>query len=65
MIYRVKAKLRESEAAAFYRALTNGTVQQQKPDDAEIVAAIRAAKVTSPGRVQWYDTCFCESLLKH
>ena len=65
MVYRGKAEIRESEAAAFYRALTDGTIQQQKPDGAEIVSAMRAAKITAPGRVEWYGTCFCESPLKH
>ncbi len=65
MVYRVTATIRESEAAAFYRALTDGTVQQQEPDGAEIVSAMRAAKITAPGRVEWYETCYCDTPLKH
>lgn len=45
MVFRVKAEIRESEDAAFYRALTDGTVQQQKPDGAEVVSSLHSSAV--------------------
>ena len=26
---------------------------------------MRAAKITSPGKLEWYETCYCETPLKH
>jgi hypothetical protein len=61
----VKAKLKSEKLSDFYRVLTDGTVAKQKPDGAEIVAAMKHAKITSPGVIEWHETCYCETPLKH
>ena len=65
MKYRVKASLIADELSAFYEVLMNGTVQEQKPDGAEIVSAMKRAKITGPGTIEWYETCYCPSPLQH
>jgi hypothetical protein len=65
MEYRAKAKLKPEKLPDLYRVLTDGTVAKQKPDGAEIVAAMKNAKITGPGVIEWYETCYCEVPLKH
>ena len=65
MNYKVKVNLMPDKAAAFYEALTNGTVQNQKPDGAAIVSAMKDAKIASPNAIVWYEACYCGSPLKH
>jgi len=65
MKYKVKATLLSDKLSAFYEVLTNGTVQNQNPDGAEIVAAMKAAKITSPNVIEWNQTCFCATPLEH
>ena len=65
MLYKVKANPIQNELPAFYLALTNGTVQDQTPDGAEIVSSMKRAKITSPGVIEWYETCYCPSPLRH
>jgi hypothetical protein len=65
MKYKVKANLIPDRAADFYKVLTDGTVQKQKPDGAEIVSAMKEAKIMSPNVIEWYETCYCASPLNH
>ena len=75
MEYRVKAKPIPERLAAFYTALTDGSgawpfqtslsVENQSPDGSEIVASMRRARVTSPGVIEWYETCYCPTPLQH
>lgn len=65
MKYKVKANLMPGKAAAFYEVLTNGTIQNQKPDGAAIVLAMKDAKITLTNAIEWYETCYCTSPLKH
>ena len=65
MKYKVKANLIPDKAATFYEALTNGTVQNQKPEGTAIVSAMKDAKITSFNSIEWYETCYCASPLKH
>ena len=65
MLYRVRAKLKEDTAAALLAKLTDGTVAQQKPDGAEIVASLERAVVNAEGLVEWSETCFCGTPLAH
>jgi len=44
MIYSVKAKFIEDKMGEFYQKLTNGTIQNQKPDGYEIVNSMITAK---------------------
>ena len=52
MYYIVKARYIPSEIAEFYRELTDGTIQSQRPDGQEIVASMRRARITEPGVVR-------------
>ena len=40
MIYRVKGKFRFDKAHEFFLKLTDGTIEDQKPDGSEIVRAM-------------------------
>ena len=46
-------------------ALADGTIASQKPDGAEIVAALGRAVVRPDGRVQWSELCYCDPPLAH
>jgi hypothetical protein len=63
--YRVKARPVQDKLSAFYKVLTDGSVENQSPDGSEIVASMRRAKATSPGVIEWYETCYCATPLKH
>jgi hypothetical protein len=63
--YRVKAKLIQENLSTFYKVLTDGSVENQSPDGSEIVASMKRAKVTSPGVIEWYETCYCSTPLQH
>ncbi len=65
MEYRAKAKPIQKNLVAFYRALTDGTIENQEPDGSEIVASMKRAKVTSPEVIEWYETCYCPTPLQH
>jgi len=65
VIYSVKAKFIEDKTKEFYQKLTDGTIQNQKPDGQEIVAAMRRAKITSSNVIEWSEMCFCPTPLKH
>ena len=65
MYYTVKARYIPSEMADFYRELTDGTIQSQRPDGQEIVASMGRARVTEPGVVRWSEQCFCPTPLAH
>jgi len=65
MIYSVKAKFIEDKMGEFYQKLTDGTIQNQKPDGYEIVNSMKRAKKTEPNTIQWSEKCFCPTPLKH
>ncbi len=65
MIYSVKARFIEEKMGEFYRKLTDGTIQNQKPDGQEIVNSMKRAKITEPNTIQWSEMCFCPTPLKH
>jgi len=65
MIYSVKARFVEDKMAEFYQKLTDGTIQNQKPDGQEIVNSMKRAKITQPNTIQWSEMCFCSPPLKH
>jgi len=64
-IYSVKARYIEEKIAEFYQKLTDGTIQNQKPDGQEIVNSMKRAKITEPNVIQWSEMCFCSPPLKH
>ncbi len=65
MQYRVSAKFSEATLAEFYRQLTDGSISNQKPDGQEIVASMKRARITGPGVIEWHETCYCPTPLKH
>jgi hypothetical protein len=65
MLYAVSAKLIAAHAPEFHKRLTDGSIAAQRPDGAEIVAAMRRARVGSDGAVRWTETCYCPTPLQH
>ncbi len=65
MIYSVKARYIEKKMDEFYQKLTDGTIQNQKPDGQEIINSMNRAKITEPNVIQWSEMCFCSTPLKH
>lgn len=65
MIYKVKAQYKEHKLSEFYKKLTDGSILNQKPDGAEIVSSMKRAKLTSPGCIEWFETCYCPTPLQH
>ncbi|MCG8036820.1 MAG: hypothetical protein JAZ19_07280 [Candidatus Thiodiazotropha taylori] len=65
MEYRVRANFILNKLLDFYKALTDGTVAHQEPDGVEIVSSMRQAKIISPNTIEWFETCYCPSPLKH
>ena len=65
MIYSVKARYIEKKMGEFYQKLTDGTIENQKPDGQEIINSMKRAKITEANVIQWSETCFCPTPLKH
>ncbi|MDH3660330.1 MAG: hypothetical protein OEU92_09905 [Alphaproteobacteria bacterium] len=65
MIYKVRGRFKAETAATFLQKLSDGTIEQQRPDGAEIIASMNRAVVTSSGHVQWSELCYCPSPLQH
>jgi len=65
VIYSVKARYIEKMMEEFYQKLTDGTIQNQKPDGYEIVNSMKRAKITESNLIQWSEMCLCPTPLKH
>ena len=65
MFYSVKAKFIEEKMKEFFQMLTDGTIENQKPDGTEILNSMKRAKITESGIIEWSEMCFCPSPLKH
>jgi hypothetical protein len=65
MLYAVSAKLISDRAPEFHARLTDGSIAAQRPDGAEIVAAMKRARVAPDGTVRWTETCYCPTPLQH
>ena len=65
MIYHVRARLREDTAAAFLAKLTDGTIEDQRPDGRELVASMKRAVVSEDGLIEWSELWYCDSPLAH
>lgn len=65
MIYHVRARFRHETATDFLARLTDGSIAEQRPDGAEIVASMERAVVASDGQVEWSETCYCGTPLAH
>ena len=64
-IYSVKARYIEGKLKEFYQKLTDGTIENQKPDGQEIINSMKHAKIISSDEIQWSEICFCPPPLKH
>jgi len=64
-IYSVKARYIEEKMKEFYQKLTDGTIQNQKPDGQEIINSMKRARITELNVIQWSEMCFCSPPLKH
>jgi hypothetical protein len=58
MLYAVSAKLVPDRAPEFHARLADGSIAAQRPDGAEIVAAMQRARVAVDGIVRWTETCY-------
>ena len=65
MIYSIKGKIIQDKMQEFFQKLTDGTIENQKPDGLEIISSMKRAKITEPGIIQWSEMCFCSPPLKH
>ena len=65
MFYKVHGRFRRDTAAAFQRALLDGTIARQEPDGQEIVESMERAVVTEAGDVEWSEVCYCQRPLQH
>lgn len=65
MIYSIKAKFNEEKMKEFFIKLTDGTIENQKPDGKEILISMKRAKITQPGIIEWSEMCYCSPPLKH
>jgi hypothetical protein len=65
MLYAVSAELIADRAPEFYTRLTDGSIASQRPDGAEIVAAMKRARAAPDGTVRWTETCYCPTPLEH
>ena len=65
MFYSIKTHFIEEKMKEFFQKLTDGSIENQKPDGAEILSSMKRAKITEPGVIQWSEMCFCSSPLKH
>ncbi len=65
MHYTITARFKRETAAEFHRRLTDGTIENQKPDGKEIVASMRRAKVDREGVVRWSEVCYCPTPPQH
>ncbi len=65
MLYKVKAKIDKLKMKAFFTALTDGSIADVEPEGLYIVNAMQRALMTGPETLEWYQTCHCETPLKH
>lgn len=64
-MYKVKARYRSDKLGEFLHKLTDGTIANQQPDGEEIVSAMQAARITAPGFIEWFETCYYSTPLQH
>jgi len=65
MIYKLRARFKTATAADFLAKLTDGTIQDQRPDGAEMVRSMNRAVVATDGSIVWSEKCLCGTPLAH
>ncbi len=65
MRYMVRANFIVPKLGEFLRQLNDGTIAGQEPEGKEILASMQRAKITAPGVIEWCETCYCATPLRH
>jgi len=66
MHYKVTATFKTETATEFPRKLTDGTIENQKPDGKEIIQSMTTrARIDEDGNVGWSEACYCDTPLQH
>ena len=65
MHYIVTARVKPGTAGELLSRLSDGSIARQKPDGAEIVAAMQRAVVDEAGVARWSEVCYCDTPLAH
>ena len=65
MIYHVRARFRQYTANAFLEKLTDGTIENQRPEGRELIALMKKAVVGKDGLIEWSELCYCDPQLAH
>lgn len=65
MLYKIKAKIKPETLKDFFTALTDGSVETQKPDGIYILKAMKEAVMLDNQHISWYEACYCETPLRH
>jgi len=65
MMYRVKARVIEEKLDDYFKLLASGKVETMGVDGPYIVNAMKEAKITAPGIIEWHELCYCSTPLKH
>jgi len=65
MLYKIKAKIKPETLKDFFTALTDGSVEIQKPDGSYILKAMKEAVMIDSTTIEWYEACYCATPLKH
>jgi hypothetical protein len=65
MLYKVKVNFYPELISDLFAKLTDSTIKNQKPDGLEIIASMQRAIKTNNKTVEWYESCLCETPLKH
>ena len=65
MLYKVRARIIETNLNIFYQKLIDGTIYNQRPDGREIVASMKRAILIKSDVVEWFENCGCSKPLEH
>jgi len=65
MLYKIKAKIDPETLKDFFTALTDGSIESQKPDGSYIVKAMKEAVMVDGRYIEWYEACYCATPLRH
>ncbi len=65
MLYKIKAKIKPETLKDFFTALTDGSIEAQKPDGSYILKAMKEAVMVDSTHIAWYEACYCATPLRH
>jgi len=65
MLYKVKAKIKPDKLKDFFAALTDGSIEAQRPDGTTMLKAMKEAKMIAKDTLAWYEACYCATPLRH